>query len=224
MDSINLDKTVTSNDSFQEIFNEYNQLKLDIKDSDVKLRELKRFVGEELFEQYKKIIDINNQNINNFLLENPLLSEYLDELDYNSILKKRMEDILKNKVDLLKLSNGMPCQHEFVKLNNKLLCIKCFIKEEEFNYQYEDLREFLVKIAISQGMYIDEIDESELALLEKARQDFKSLIKNLKKQKESSSQNTQRMDLFIKELEENKTEEYKKSLSKLRKKKLSTKK
>ena len=220
MDSINLDKIVNNNATFKELFSEYNQLKLNIKDSDVKLKELKSFISQETFNKYNLLKNNNSSNLENFMLHNPLFSEYLDESEYNKRIKEQMDYLLKKKVDLLKLSNGIPCQHEFIKLNNKFLCIKCFIKEEEFNYQYDELSEFLIRIAKAQGMYIDEVEENELDLLEKARNDFKNLINNLKLEKEKSNEVAEK----IKYLEMNKTNEYRKSLSLLRKKKLSMKK
>ena len=220
MKSIDLDNIVNGDYSFKELFDEYNSLKLSIKDSEVKVKELKSFISDSNYKKYELLKSNNDTRLEYFLLENPLLSEYLDELQYNKLLKHKLNNLLIGKVDLLKLSNGTECKHEFIKLNNKLLCIKCFIKEEELNYQYDDLCSFLIDIANAQGMYIDEVDENELDLLEKARNDFKNLINNLKTKKENSEEVVE----MINNLEMNRTNEYRKSLSILRKKKLSMKK
>ena len=220
MKSIDLDNIVNGDYSFKELFDEYNSLKLSIKDSEVKVKELKSFISDSNYKKYELLKSNNDTRLEYFLLENPLLSEYLDELQYNKLLKHKLNNLLIGKVDLLKLSNGTGCKHEFIKLNNKLLCIKCFIKEEELNYQYDDLCSFLIDIANAQGMYIDEVDENELDLLEKARNDFKNLINNLKTKKENSEEVVE----MINNLEMNRTNEYRKSLSILRKKKLSMKK
>ena len=71
-------------------------------------------------------------------------------------------------------------------------------------------------------MYIDEIDDSELGLLEKVKMDHKNLIDKLKKQRNSLSKLEQEnLDNTIIDLENNRTIEYRKALRKLRVNKLS---
>lgn len=224
MKKISLDNIVLDDKTFKEFYNECFQLRVMIKDSDAKLKELQTFISDELLNKYILLKDNNSNELNIFLLENPMLSEFIDENKYNIILKEKYEDLLLNKIDLVKLNNGIECQHEFIKLNNHLMCIKCFIKEEELDCQDEDIIDFIVEIAKLQGMYIDEIDESELELLEKVRLNHKSLIEKLVKQRKNLSQEERiNLDKTINNLEINKTIEYKNALKKLRKNKLSTK-
>ena len=222
MDKIKINNIIVDNSNIKDIIKDYLDLKISIKDSDSKLKELCKFVGKDIFDEYKYLKDSKSANLNSFMLDNPLLSEFIDENNYNIYLKDKLEQLLEKKVDLSKLSNGINCQHEFIKLNNEFLCIKCFIKEDEFDYQEEDLISFLVDVAKVQGMYIDEIDDSELGLLEKVKMDHKNLIDKLKKQRNSLSKLEQEnIDNTIIDLENNRTIEYRKALRKLRVNKLS---
>ena len=224
MKKIEIENIVVDNYSFKELYDEYFKLKLDIKTSDKKLAELQTFISDDLFDRYLFLKDNELNELQDFLLENPLLSEFIDENQYNLLLKERLDFLLQNKLDLTKLSNGINCDHEFIKLNNKLLCIKCFIKEEEFSNQDEDILDFIKDIALSQNMYIGEIDESELGYLEKIRSNHKSLIDKLKKQRKNlPAEERYNLDETINNLEDNKIHEYRKSLKKYRKNKLSIK-
>ena len=163
--------------------------------------------------------------VNKFMLENPLLSEYIDEYNYNKSIKEELNEFFKERVDLSRLSNGIPCNHEFVKLNNHLLCMNCFLKEEELDYQSEELIDFLISAALHQGMYIDEIDESELGILEEAKNNHKALINELLSKKNNMNETDKHnIDETIKTLEDNRTNEYREYLRNQRNKKLSIKK
>lgn len=219
MEKISLEKIVIDPSSnFKQLFKEYESLKIQIKDSDVKLKELSKFVNDETLRKYKYLKDNNLRELNQFILDNPLLSELIDENNFNILLKDRLENILKNQIDLNKLSNGIKCHHEFIKLNGKLLCTKCFIKEEELNFNDDNLTTFLVDALSYQGMYIDEIDESELSLLESIKLEHNKLIDELNDKKKNLPINERiTIDETISKLNENATIEYRNSLKKSRK-------
>ena len=219
MEKISLEKIVIDPSSnFKQLFKEYESLKIQIKDSDVKLKELSKFVNDETLREYKYLKDNNLRELNQFILDNPLLSELIDENNFNILLKDRLENILKNQIDLNKLSNGIKCHHEFIKLNGKLLCTKCFIKEEELNFNDDNLTTFLVDALSYQGMYIDEIDESELSLLESIKLEHNKLIDELNDKKKNLPINERiTIDETISKLNENATIEYRNSLKKSRK-------
>ena len=224
MKKISLDKIIIDNSSIDDILVEYEKLKIMIKDSDIKLKELKNYLSDNTIKEYKHLRESNSNLLFTFLLDNPMLSEYIDEKKYNKLLYSKLELLLKQKLDLSKLSNGIVCQHEFVTLNNSFMCIKCFIKEDDLDFDNEDIRDLLVDAALFQGMYIDELDESELGLLEMVKAEHKALIENLKQKKASLSKEDQaNVDETINSLEKNKTLEYRKSLRNLRKEKLSIK-
>lgn len=225
MKKVSLEKTIIDNSVITDILDEYSKLKVSIKDSNAKLKELRKFITEEDLDKYIMLKDNSSKELDMFLLENPMLSEYIDEVEYNRLLNTKLELILKRKVDLTKLNNGIECQHEFIKLNNNFMCIKCFIKEDDLDFQSDDLHEFLVDAATCQGMYIDEIDEGELGLLEQIKMDHKSLIENLKQQEEGLPEDDRlKIEETINSLENNKVLEYRNSIRKLRKEKLSIKK
>lgn len=225
MKKVSLEKTINDNSVITDILDEYSKLKVSIKDSNAKLKELRKFITEEDLDKYIMLKDNSSKELDMFLLENPMLSEYIDEVEYNRLLNTKLEVILKRKVDLTKLNNGIECQHEFIKLNNNFMCIKCFIKEDDLDFQSDDLHEFLVAAAACQGMYIDEIDEGELGLLEQIKMDHKSLIENLKQQEEGLPEDDRlKIEETINSLENNKVLEYRNSIRKLRKEKLSIKK
>ena len=220
MKKISLEKIVVdSNNNFKDIFKEYLSLKLQIKDSDVKLKQLRLFINDSTFNNYKYLKNNKLRELNEFLLDNPLLGEFIDENNYNILLKDKLETILENKIDLTKLSNGIKCHHEFIKLNGKLLCTKCFIKEEELDFEDDDLTTFLIDALSSQGMYIDELKESELAILENIKLNHKKLIDELKEKREVIPVNERSsIDETIYNLNINATIEYRKSLQKIRNK------
>ena len=222
MKKISVNKIIVDNSTIEEILQEYNSIKIAIKDSNVKLKELKKFISEEDLKKYILLKDNNSKELNDFLLEKPILSEFIDEKDYNTRINKKLEILLCNRIDLSKLSNGLECQHEFVKLNNTFMCVKCFIKDNDLDYQSEDLVQFLIDAALYQGSYIDELDESELGLLEQVKLEHKELINNLKQQMNSLPiSDRENVEETINSLEKNKTTEYRNSLRKLRNKKLS---
>ena len=224
MNKISLDKIIVDNSDISDILSEYNILKINIKDSNAKLKELKKFITREDYETLIFLRDNNSKELESFLLEKPMLSEYIDESNYNKLLKESFDSLLRSKVDLSKLSNGIKCQHEFIKLNNQLLCINCFIKEDDLNIEDEDFYEFFIDAAISQGMFIDELDESELGLLEQIKMEHKDLINSLEEQKNNLPENDRlNIDETIIALEKNKVYEFKKSLKKKREEKLSMK-
>ena len=225
MKKISIEKIITGNESIEDVIKDYLKIKLSIKDSDVKLKELNSFIGDDLFEEYKTLKSTNDSRFNKFMLENPLLSEYIDEYNYNKSIKEELNEFFKERVDLSRLSNGIPCNHEFVKLNNHLLCMNCFLKEEELDYQSEELIDFLISAALHQGMYIDEIDESELGILEEANNNHKALINELLSKKNNMNETDKHnIDETIKTLEDNRTNEYREYLRNQRNKKLSIKK
>ena len=224
MNKIILDKIIVDNSDISDILSEYNILKINIKDSNAKLKELKKFITREDYETLIFLRDNNSKELESFLLEKPMLSEYIDESNYNKLLKESFDSLLRSKVDLSKLSNGIKCQHEFIILNNQLLCINCFIKEDDLNIEDEDFYEFFIDAAISQGMFIDELDESELGLLEQIKMEHKDLINSLEEQKNNLPENDRlNIDETIIALEKNKVYEFKKSLKKKREEKLSMK-
>jgi len=217
MKKINLEKIIVGNLSVSDLLEEYTKLKISIKDSNAKIKELKKFITPEDKEKVLFLQDNNPKELELFLLEKPMLSEYIDEVNYNDILNKRFEVLLKNKIDLSKLSNGLECQHEFIRLNNKLLCINCFIKEDDLDFQNDEFCDVLIDAAKCQDMFIDDLDESELGILEQIKMEYKSLIDNLKEQKEDLPlEDKLNIEEAINTLEKNKTNEYRKSLRKAR--------
>ena len=221
MKKISLDKIVVDNTSITEILEAYNALKLNIKDSNVKLRELKKFLTDVMFEKYTLLKDNDPNELDAYLLENPMLSEYIDESEYNKSLTAKMGLLLTKKIDLSKLSNGIDCHHEFIKLNNHFMCIKCFIKEEDLDFEDECLCDFLVDVATYQGMYIDELEEGELGLLEQIKMEHKALIEKLKQEMQDMPfEDRNNINETINSLENNKTTEYRNNLRRLRKEKL----
>ena len=100
MKKISLEKIVVdSNNNFKDIFKEYLSLKLQIKDSDVKLKQLRLFINDSTFNNYKYLKNNKLRELNEFLLDNPLLGEFIDENNYNILLKDKLETILENKID-----------------------------------------------------------------------------------------------------------------------------
>lgn len=217
MKKINLnDIVVDNNQNIKDIIREYEQLKISIKDSNKKINELNNLVSKDLFDKYNELKRNNSNLLSEFLLNNPLLSEFIDEHNYNILLNDKLENIFRTKVDLSKLSNGIKCNHEFIKLNNKLLCIKCFLKEDELNYN-DNISDFLKDALDYQKMYIDEIDEGELSTLENIEMNYKNLIQDLKLKRENLPRNEKELiDETINKLIDNKLIEYRKELKKYR--------
>ena len=210
MNKLNVESIVVNKkNNIKELFKEYETLKIAIKDSNKKIIQLKSFISDSIFKEYNYLKKINSDDLNSFLLDNPLLSEYIDENNYNITLNDKLDNLLTKSVDFSKLNNGINCHHEFIKLNGKLVCTKCFIKEEELDFTDDNFQSFLIDGLTKQMMYIDEVEESELATLETAKNAHKELINSLYEKKEYFSENDKlNIDETISKLQENRVLEY----------------
>ena len=98
MDKIKINNIIVDNSNIKDIIKEYLDLKISIKDSDSKLKELYKFVGNDIFDEYKYLKNTKSTNLSSFMLDNPLLSEFIDENNYNIYLKDKLEQLLEKKL------------------------------------------------------------------------------------------------------------------------------
>ena len=74
MDKIKINNIIIDNSNIKDIIKEYLDLKISIKDSNSKLKELCKFVGKDIFDEYKYLKDSKSTNLSSFMLDNPLLN------------------------------------------------------------------------------------------------------------------------------------------------------
>ncbi len=208
MKKINLDSIISQSfdekdevNTFKNKCLEYEKLIISKKDSLKKIDQIKDYYDKKRDTNFslitQKYINYKNNNpdlLNSFLLEEPLFSEYLDEDDYVDVLNSRIKNLLRNDINLYDLQKGGKCYHQFAILNDKLLCTKCSLNENDIIFNDDEELKFFIKTAKEQGMYIGKITDDDLPLLELLKLDNDDL--------KSSSDNKEIANIYHKYIKE----------------------
>ena len=174
-------------DSIEEVFKDYEKLVFDVNNSKRKLNQLRQYIDQEdnfekINEEYKKINNALDKE--EFLLEYNLYYEYLVELHYYNDLINKLNKILLS-VNLKNISYLKSCKtHNYAILNDKLVCINCFLNlEEHFKVTDFDIKKMLINMAKAQNIFVGEIDNADLQLIELLRYEKVDLISEIKRAK-----------------------------------------
>ena len=158
MGKINLDVIVvqtydkSEKNDFESKSLEYEKLLINKKDSLKKMKQIEEYYNKKsntnfslIFQRYIQYKNNNPELVSEFLLSEPMFSEYLDEADYQDILDSKIKHLCRDEVDLKLLKKGSGCNHQFAIINDKFMCIKCCLSEDDFALEFEEDLKFIIK-------------------------------------------------------------------------------
>lgn len=113
--------------------------------------------------QLKVNIDVDIDDLKNrFTYVIPGLQKYMELLRTQKMLKDRNEDLLSEYIDFEHFDNSN-CEHNFIKYNGYLICVKCLSSTKYYNLNPDDV-DFLELCAKKQHVFLTDVKEKDLPL------------------------------------------------------------
>ena len=148
------------NDTKLNLIDKLNLLKL------LRIPDVQSQIDFDTYQLIKKLLDTF-----------PDLERYCQLKRRQDILISRKKHFLTTKICLENFGDDCSCQHQFIRVEDQLMCINCDKTTKEYQHTIEDI-DFLVECAISQELFIAEVTKEEIPLIKILKEQFNYIKEN----------------------------------------------